>query len=167
MPLSDQKIQSGRYSVIPRTLCFLLRDEQLLLLRIAPDRGAWSGQLNGIGGHIQRGEDPLSSARREILEETGLKPSKLRLCGVIIIDVHDERGIGLYVFVGESPSAGLRAGPEGEPIWVPLESLHDLNLVEDLPVIIPRALNCYASGEPFSAVYRYNEDGKLTIDLLP
>ncbi len=167
MPLSDQNIQPGRYSIVPRTLCFLLKDEQLLLLRIAADRGAWSGKLNGIGGHIQRGEDPLTSAKREIQEETGLKPSTLRLCGVVIVDVQEETGIGLYVFVGESPSAEIRPSPEGEPLWFPLKSLHDLDLVEDLPIIIPRALDCYRSGEPFSAAYRYDEEGKLTIDLMP
>ncbi|MEJ2549242.1 MAG: NUDIX domain-containing protein [Anaerolineales bacterium] len=167
MPLSDQNIQPGRYSVIPRTLCFLLRDEQLLLLRIAADRGAWSGMLNGIGGHVRRGEDPLTSAKREIREETGLEPLILRLCGVVIVDVKEETGIGLYVFVGESPSTKIRPSPEGQPLWVPLKSLRDLDLVEDLPTIIPRALDCYRSRETFSAVYRYDDDGNLSIDLFP
>ncbi len=165
MPLSDQNIQPGRYSIIPRTLCFLLKDEQLLLLRIAADRGAWSGKLNGIGGHIQRGEDPLTSAEREIQEETGLKPSNLRLCGVVIVDVQEETGIGLYIFVGENPSGEIRSSPEGEPLWVSLKSLHDHDLVEDLPIIIPRALDCYRSGKYFSAVYRYDDKGNLSIKL--
>jgi 8-oxo-dGTP diphosphatase len=167
MPLSDQNIQPNRYAIIPRTLCFLLRNDEILLLRIASGRGGWSGLLNGIGGHIQRGEDPLSSAKREILEETGLKPSDLRLCGVVMIDSQDEIGIGLYIFVGSNPTGDIRSSEEGEPLWAPLKSLKEFDLVEDLPTIIPRALDSYQTGVPFSAIYHYDHAGNLTINLLP
>jgi 8-oxo-dGTP diphosphatase len=167
MPLSDQNIQQNRYAIIPRTLCFLLRNDELLLLRIAPGRGAWSGLLNGIGGHIQRGEDPMSSAKREIFEETGLKPSDLRLCGVATIDTQDEIGIGLFIFVGSNPTGDIRSSEEGEPLWVPIKSIHQYDLVEDLPIIIPRALDSYQTGRPFSASYHYDDAGNLKINLHP
>lgn len=167
MPVSDQNVQPDRYAIIPRTLSFILRNDELLLLRIASDRGAWSGQLNGVGGHIQRREDPLNSAKREIVEETGLIPTHLKLCGVVIIDTQESVGIGLYVFVGESATGTLQSSAEGEPIWVPMKSLDELDLVEDLLTIIPRALDSYQTGEPFSAVYHYDEAGKLSINILP
>ncbi len=167
MPLSDQDLQPNCFAIIPRTLCFLLRNNELLLLRIASGRGAWSGLLNGIGGHIQRGEDPLSSAKREIFEETGLKPSDLRLCGVVMIDTQDEIGIGLYIFVGNCPTGDIRSSEEGEPLWVPVKSIDEFDLVEDLPTIIPSALDSYQKGVPFSALYHYDNTGNLTINLLP
>lgn len=167
MPVSDQNVESDRYAIIPRTLSFIIRDDELLLLRIASDRGAWSGRLNGVGGHIQRREDPLSSAKREVREETGLIPSDLRLCGVVIIDVHEPVGIGIYVFVGKSVTGTLQSSEEGDPIWVPIKSLDDFELVEDLPTIIPRALESYQTGEPFSATYYDDEAGQLSIIMLP
>ena len=167
MPVTDQSIQHNSFAIIPRTLCFLLRKDDLLLLRIASDRGTWSGQLNGIGGHIQRGEDPLSSAEREIFEESGLTPSDLRLTGVVTIDTQDNIGIGLYVFVGKSISGEVSSSEEGDPVWIPVNSVNEFDLVEDLPVIIPRALDSYQTGIPFSAVYRYDEAGNLIINILP
>jgi len=167
MPLSDQNLQPNRYAIIPRTLSFLLRNEDLLLLRLASGRGAWSGLLNGIGGHIQRGEDPLSSAEREIHEETGLKPSNLQLCGVVMIDTQKEIGVGLYIFVGSSPAGDIQSSEEGEPLWVPVKSVNDFDLVEDLPTIIPRALDSFQTGVPFSAIYHYDNSGNLDIFLLP
>ena len=167
MPLSDQNLQPNRYAIIPRTLSFLLRNEDLLLLRLASGRGAWSGLLNGIGGHIQRGEDPLSSAEREIHEETGLKPSNLQLCGVVMIDTQKEIGVGLYIFVGSIPAGDIQSSEEGEPLWVPVKSVNDFDLVEDLPTIIPRALDSFQTGVPFSAIYHYDNSGNLDIFLLP
>jgi 8-oxo-dGTP diphosphatase len=167
MPITDQNIQPNSYVIIPRTLCFLVRNDDLLLLQIGEDRGGWSGKLNGIGGHVQRGEDPLSSARREILEETGLVPTDLRLAGVVTIDTQKETGIGLYVFVGICPSGEVRPSKEGVPIWVPRKSIKEHDLVEDLAIIIPRALESSQRGIPFSAVYHYDETGKLSIDIFP
>lgn len=64
MSLDGQRVNLDRYSLVPRTLSFLIQDDQILLLKL--NRGAWSGLYNGIGGHIEQGEDPLSAARREV-----------------------------------------------------------------------------------------------------
>ena len=167
MSLPGQNIQHERFSLIPRTLCFIQRDGHLLMLRLPDNRGAWAGLLNGIGGHIQQGEDPLSSAEREIKEETGLVPSDLRLCGVIVIDTGDQTGISLFVFVGTTQHSEVQASIEGEPLWIPIETLNDQQLVEDLPIIIPRALQCYREKETFSATYKYDDEGRLNIQIRP
>ena len=72
MPASDQGIRRDRYMLIPRTLIFLRRGESVLLIRGAPNKPLWANKYNGVGGHIERGEDALSAARRELREETGL-----------------------------------------------------------------------------------------------
>ncbi len=163
MSLAGQRVQPDRYTLIPRTLSFLLRDRDVLLLRPPEDRGAWGGLYNGIGGHIEQGEDPLSAARREILEETGLTPERLRLCGVVNIDTGDQSGIGLYVYVGEVRSGKLRNSPEGEPSWIPLDKLDRTPVVEDIPLLLPKAIDAYISMIPFSAVYSYSAEEKLSI----
>jgi 8-oxo-dGTP diphosphatase len=160
-----QRPDPARYALIPRTLTFLARGEQVLLLRLPEGQGAWGGHYNGIGGHVERGEDPLSAARREVAEETGLQPRGLRLCGVVAVDAGDERGIGLYVFVGQSGPGRPRGGPEGAPEWVGLDRLETLPLVSDLPFLLPRALAAYREGTSFSAVYRASAEGALEIVL--
>ncbi len=164
MSLEGQRLQPNRYSVIPRTLCFLLHEDKILLLKVAEERGSWMGKYNGVGGHIEQGENPISAARREILEEVGANPASLELCGVIIIDTGVIPGISLYIFVGEieyilSPSQT----EEGTLHWIPLSEVYDLPLVEDLPILLPRALEANQSKRPFSANYTYDSKGALTI----
>jgi 8-oxo-dGTP diphosphatase len=167
MSLAGQRIQPDRYSIVPRTLSFLLRDREVLLLRLPKDSGAWGDLYNGIGGHIEQGEDPLTAAKREILEETGLVPKLLRLCGVITIDTGNPLGIGLYVFVGEVEDGEIQASPEGEPRWIPLEGLNQTPVVEDIPSLLSKAIDSYNSMIPFSALYEYNAEGELSIKFTP
>jgi 8-oxo-dGTP diphosphatase len=167
MSLAGQRVQQGRYTVIPRTISFLTRSGQVLLMRLSACRGAWAGKYNGIGGHIEQGEDPLQSARREIEEETGLIPQAMRLVGVILIDTGAKPGVGLYVFVGGCAPGEPTGGREGGPVWVDFEALDPAELVEDLPALLPAALESYRTGRAFSGAYSYDEFGGLHIHLSP
>ena len=100
MPVSDQGITRDRYMLIPRVLIFLLRGESVLLLKGAPTKRLWAGKYNGVGGHVERGEDVHSAAHRELLEETGLV-ANLRLVGIVIVDADEKIGVGIYIFSGE------------------------------------------------------------------
>jgi 8-oxo-dGTP diphosphatase len=162
--LAGQRLQTGRYTLLPRTLTFLRRPGQVLLMRVPQGRGAWAGRYNGIGGHIEQGEDPLTGAQREIREETGLTPGPLELAGVVIIDTGTRPGIGLHVFSGQALEGDLRASGEGQPEWIALEDLDRLPLVEDLPVLLPKVLSRSEREAPFSALYRYDSDGRLSIE---
>jgi 8-oxo-dGTP diphosphatase len=168
MTLAGQRIQPDRYTIIPRTITFMIRGHELLLIRIASDRGAWAGKLNGIGGHIEEGETPASAAQREIQEETGLTPEILKLCGVVIIDAGGKPGIGLYVFAGYAPPGELHPGPEGQPGWYAIENLESEQLVSDLHQLSPRALACFrGESDAFSALTTFDGDGNpvLSFDL--
>jgi len=169
MSLPGQQIQPGRYSVIPRSLSFLLREGQVLLLRMAEDRGGWSNLLNGIGGHIERGEDPRSAALREIKEETGLilSPSSLFLSGVVAVDVGKSPGIGLYIFVCETEVSETHSSREGIPEWINLNDFEKHRVVDDLPALLPRAIKSYHNKQPFSAVTTFDENGSPMLHFTP
>jgi 8-oxo-dGTP diphosphatase len=163
MPASDQGTLQGRYTLIPRTLIFLTRGGRVLLMRGAAHKRLWAGRYNGLGGHVERGEDPLSAGRRELHEEAGLASADLRLVGVAIIDAGPETGVGLYILRGECLHGEPQPSREGQAEWIDPASLPDLPVVEDLPILLPRVLSYRPGDPPFSARFGYGQDGKMEI----
>lgn len=148
---------SGRWVTIPRTLCFVLNGNDVLLMKRGPHRRVFPNQFNGVGGHIERDEDPLTSARREILEETGLHVHDLRLCAVHNIDAGVDSGIILFVFVGTSDSRDVIDSDEGTLHWVPREHVSALDLVEDLSLVLPRVLSMSPRDPTFFVHVSYDD----------
>lgn len=163
MPESDQVVNDERYKLIPRTLIFLTRGDSLLLLRGDPEKGIWPDQYNGVGGHIEAGEDVLTAARRELEEETGLTHQNLRLVGTVTIDTGQETGIGLYVYKGEHQGGTPSPSREGDVQWVSIKEISSLPLVEDLPTLLPKVLSIREDEPPFSAHYHYDKDDQLVV----
>lgn len=165
MNLGRQNIDPNRYQLIPRTLTFIISDERVLLLELAQSKGAWSGRYNGVGGHVEQGEQPHQAASREVKEETGLEAADLMLCGLAMVDTGSQPGVALFFFAGEA-SGELEGSGEGRPRWVPLAQVMDLPLMEDLPTILPQCLSVYqGKSPPFSALYSYDGEGRLQISL--
>ncbi len=169
MKKSEQGVTADRYTIIPRSLIFVFRRAatggslEVLLIKGAPSKRLWANQYNGIGGHIERGEDALSAARRELNEETGLSSVDLRLVGTVLIDADDRRGIGLFVFRGEYQGGTLIESTEGQLEWAPVDRLQDLPLVPDLKALLPRILRMQPGDPPFSALYDYDEQEQMHI----
>ncbi len=152
----DQRRAGIGYTVVPRTLVFLTRDDQILMLQGAPDKRLWAGKYNGIGGHLEPGESPYRSALRELREETGLVVESLALRAVIHITLPTPPGVVLFVFLGAAPVGEPTESDEGIPVWVEVTALSELPLVEDLPELLPRLLE---PGPVLFATYFVSDEG--------
>ncbi|MHB0857488.1 MAG: NUDIX domain-containing protein [Anaerolineae bacterium] len=166
MRIEEQGIEQDRYVVTPRTLTFLTFGQDVLLLRGATGRLRFPGKLNGVGGHLESGEEPLEAALREVREETGLVLDGLTLRVIVHITGKAlAAGVMLFVFVGAAPSREVRAAPEGDLDWYPLQAL-PADVVEDLPVllqhVIPQSGNRLVYG-----LYTIGANGELSWSFRP
>jgi 8-oxo-dGTP diphosphatase len=152
----DQGVKKTDYHVVPRNLIFITKGEYILLMKGTPTKRLWANKYNGIGGHIEPGENPLQSAHRELLEETGLVVDRLELRAVIHITMPKPPGVMLFVFTGKAKSSTISGSLEGKPEWVPKSSYQNLDLVDDLYTLLPFVLE---PGPLLFGTYILDEDG--------
>jgi 8-oxo-dGTP diphosphatase len=162
MPAGDQGVTMDRYRLVPRTAIFVRDGDSFLLLRGSADKKLWPGKYNGVGGHIERGEDVLRAAHREFHEETGLK-ANLWLCGTVLVDA-GETGVGLYVFTGEVIGGTRRDSAEGTLEWIALDAIPALPTVEDVPQLTARIHAMQPGDAPFAARSYYDASGRLRFE---
>jgi 8-oxo-dGTP pyrophosphatase MutT (NUDIX family) len=101
------------------------RDQVLLSWRhrFVPD--TWNYELPG--GLVEDGEDPKTTAIREVVEETGYRPGVMRhlvtfepMIGMVLSPHH------LYLAEGAVKEGRPTEQDEGQFEWVPLEQIPDL-----------------------------------------
>jgi len=165
MGQQDQGVQKSvnRYKAVPRTLCFITHGQDVLLLRGAPTKRIWPNKYNGVGGHVEADEDILTSALREMKEETGLDVADVRLRGIINVDAGQETGILVFVFTARALGREVTPSREGMLEWIRQAQVTTVDLVEDLPQLLPRVLAMQPDEPPFYARYHYDEQDKLVM----
>lgn len=154
----------GRWMVSARTLVFVRCGDRVLLMKRGPHKRIFPNRYNGLGGHVERDEDPYSSARREVREESGLDVTNLTLRGIHHIDAGAESGILMFVFTAEADDRmSLSHSHEGTLEWMALDRIFALDLVEDLPHTLSRILAMGPGDAPYFAHVSYDSNDKIVI----
>ena len=128
------------------TLCLIKQGNKILLLN--REKPAWMGCWNGVGGKIEKGENPRESALREILEETSIKPQRIAFKGLMTWSNQEGGGFGgLYLYMAEVCSDHVCNTPlktrEGILDWKEIDwILHpdNLGVSSNLPGALHQAL---------------------------
>jgi len=157
-------LTSGRWLNICRTLCFVTHEDKVLLMKRAPHRRVFPNKYNGLGGHIERDETPIQGAIREIKEESGLDVDNVKLCGVHQVDTNQETGILLFTFTATTSNPDITVTTdEGTLEWIPIADVTQVDLVEDLTEIIPRALAMQPHDVPYFVHVSYDESDLIIL----
>lgn len=108
------------------TLCFVIRDGQILLIR--KKRGLGAGKINGPGGRLEPGETPLQATIRETEEELGVTPLAPEWAGTLRFQFLDGYSLECSVFVADGCVGEAIETDEAIPLWTPLEAIpyHDM-----------------------------------------
>jgi 8-oxo-dGTP diphosphatase len=129
-----------RYQVIPRTLCLIFHENEILLIK-ASSKKEWEGTYNALGGHIEKGESVIESANREIKEESGLDVTDTKLRGIVHAVNFFEKNVMMFVTSSTAKSTEVVNNDEGELTWIKVEEIDNIRIFEDMKPIIQHALN--------------------------
>lgn len=89
----------------------------------------WNG-ISFPGGHVEKGESFIDSAKREVFEETGLKVDNLKLCGIIDW-CHRKSGERYMVMLYKTDTySGELIGEteEGKVFWADIDEIPKMEL---------------------------------------
>jgi 8-oxo-dGTP diphosphatase len=114
------------------------------------EKNPWKGCWNGLGGKIEKDENPLESIIREVEEETGLKvlPSQVHFKGSLTWNTFTAEGQGLYIYLIDMNIDEIYETPrkvrEGILDWKNIEWINDfenIGVAYNIPYFLPLVLN--------------------------
>ena len=113
--------------MIPTTLCYITRgDEVLMLHRVKKENDLNRDKWIGIGGKFEEGESPDECLLREAKEETGLTLTSWRCRGVVTFLSDRWPGEHMYLFTADGFEGELKTCDEGDLQWVKRDFLDSL-----------------------------------------
>ncbi len=137
------------------TLLFVIRDDQILLIR--KKRGLGAGKINGPGGRIEEDESPLEAAIREVQEEVGVTPTGIHQRGELYFQFVDGYGIHVHVFTATDCEGEVRESDEALPLWTALGEIPYDEMWVDDSIWLPWMLD----GKRFTGRFLFDGDTLL------
>jgi len=121
------------------TLCYIRQAGKTLMIhRIKKAGDVHQGKWNGLGGKLEPGETPEDCAKREILEESGLRATSLHLKGFLTFpDFANDEDWYAFVFIVDEFEGELIDPAEGYLRWIENEKITDLELWEGDRIFLP------------------------------
>ena len=108
------------------SLCYLERGGQYLMLhRVKKENDENHDKWIGVGGKFEPGESPEDCVCREVLEETGLRLTDYRYCGIVTF-VNGDWTEYMHLFHATGFEGQLRECDEGVLEWVPIKQINAL-----------------------------------------
>ena len=108
------------------SLCYLERGGQYLMLhRIKKEDDENKDKWIGVGGKFEPGESPEDCVCREVREETGLRLTDYRYCGIVTF-VNGDWTEYMHLFHATGFEGQLRECDEGVLEWIDKKKLFDL-----------------------------------------
>lgn len=112
---------------------YIVHQDKVLMHQRARDKEKFPGFWIGPGGHVDAGEDVLTTAIREVKEETGVTISAADIKLKVLAFHHhlDRKEVWIeYLFRATVPSSQkITNSPEGHSEWLPINSLLKLKNV--------------------------------------
>lgn len=149
--IAQNLMEFGEKPVVPMTLIYLLKGDEVLLMRRKSDKEMVPGKVLGLGGKVEPGESLLDSAIREVREEAGVEVENLQLRGAMGWLSDKNRVSQIFIFVGvvEDGTEVEREQSEGELFWAKRDEILDLpDLADHQRIFLPIVLegNDFYSG---------------------
>jgi 8-oxo-dGTP diphosphatase len=115
------------------------------------------GKYLSLGGHVERDEDVLTGARREVYEESGLTAIDLTLRGMVMWTGFGPKRLDIlcFMFRADAFSGTAHGGnEEGTLEWVPIDDLASWEMWDSDHLWLPMVFDDIAT--PFHGVMPYD-----------
>lgn len=101
------------------------------------------GLLNGPGGKVEPGEEPVEAMIREFYEETSIKTDKLDWEMIVNLDTPDWQVIFYRSFMSQYDTLNMKPLPpaDEELVVVDINTLHEESIMRNLRWLIPFCLD--------------------------
>lgn len=106
------------------TLCVLRHEDKFLLLKRLKEPNKDS--FTPVGGKLNAFESPLNSAIRETFEETGIKVSAMKYCGLLTETSPTKYNWISYVYIADIDFIEPPVCNEGTLMWISFDELLDI-----------------------------------------
>jgi len=147
------------YCPIVGTLGYVLspdRERVLMVHRVFRDDDDHQGKYNGLGGHLEPGEDIASCMVREVREEAGIECTRMTLRGTVNWNDFGpaaENWLGFVFLIERFTGNPFGENEDGPLEWVDRETLETLPMWQGDRLFLPLVFD--ADPRPFHGYMRY------------